>query len=154
MVDYLVFLWSLRWWILIPAVGIVGIKKGGFGEGIWGVVLGLFAMYTYIICPKIADFLYITSPFGREVLCTGIPAIGEIVCIIYIADGFSKKISDILYAICGIILIFAIYKISFFVFIMVMAIVGCYVIHKIYRHFYPKRVIAMPKIKKTKKFKL
>ncbi len=133
MVDYFSLLWGLRWWILIPAVGIVGIKEQGFKNGSAWFVLGLIAMAVSYICPLI----------------------GEIFCTLFITDcGLPKFLKTTLYALVGIMIVVGIYKISFFVFIMVMAIIGCYVIHKIYRHFYPKRIIAMPKIKKTKKFKL
>lgn len=133
MVDYFSLLWSLRWWILIPAVGIVGIKEQGFKNGSAWFVLGLIAMaVSAYICPLI----------------------GEIFCALFITDGkLSKVLKTTLYALVGIMIVVGIYKISFFVFMVVMAIVGCYVIHKIYRNFYPKRIIAMPKIK-TKKFKL
>ncbi|MBO6289419.1 MAG: hypothetical protein J6N45_03745 [Alphaproteobacteria bacterium] len=132
MVDYLVLLWGLRWWILIPAVGIVGIKEQGFKNGSAWFVLGLIAMAVSAICPLI----------------------GEIFCALFITDGkLSKFLKTTLYALVGIMIVVGIYNINFFVFMVVMAIIGCCATHKIYRHFYPKRVIAMPKIK-TKKFKL
>lgn len=133
MVDYLVFLWGLRWWILIPAVGIVGIKEQGFKNGSAWFVLGLIAMaVSAYICPLI----------------------GEIFCALFITDcGLPKFLKTTLYALVGIMIVVGIYNINFFVFMVVMAIIGCCATHKMYRHFYPKRIIAMPKIK-TKKFKL
>ena len=89
MVDYFSLLWGLRWWILIPAVGIVGIKEQGFKNGSAWFVLGLIAMaVSAYICPLI----------------------GEIFCVLFITDGkLPKFLKTTLYALVGIMIVVGIY---------------------------------------------
>lgn len=114
MVDYFSLLWGLRWWILIPAVGIVGIKEQGFKNGSAWFVLGLIAMaVSAYICPLI----------------------GEIFCTLFITDcGLPKFLKTILYALVGIIIVVGIsWVVGPIVWWIVLALIAGWFIIKLLR---------------------
>lgn len=113
MVDYFSLLWGLRWWILIPAVGIVGIKEQGFKNGSAWFVLGLIAMAVSSICPLI----------------------GEIFCVLFITDGkLPKFLKTTLYALVGIMIVVGIYWIvGPIVWWIVLALIAGWFIIKLFR---------------------